>query len=123
MSAIRGDLAEQAVRLAVGARGEEQFVGLRRVPLAGPQTPPAVDDDGLAIGLPQLAAAGAVIRVVDVDVTVAEVSNEQITAELAEVRRREGEPPRRVELAAGHQAVNQSAVVSEYVDEAVPLSG
>src|SRR6516162_11952773 len=96
MSAIRDDLAEQAVRLAVRASGEEQFAGLRRVPVAEPQTPQAVDDDRLAIGLPQLAAAGAVVRVVDVDLTVAEVSNEQITAELAEARRREGEHPRRV---------------------------
>src|SRR5215469_15760947 len=123
MSAIRDDLAEQAVRLVVRAGGEEQLAGLRRVPVAEPQTPQAVDDDRLAIGLPQLAAASAVVRVVDVDLTVAEVSNEQITAELAEVRRREGEPPRRVELAAGHQAANQSAVVGEHVDEAVPLSG
>src|SRR5215467_7368408 len=106
MSAVRDDLAEQAVRFAVGAGGEEQFVGLRRVPVAEPQTPQAVDDDRLAIGLPQLTAASAVVRVVDVDVTVAEVSNEQITAELAVVRRREGEPPWRVELAAGHQAAS-----------------
>src|SRR5262252_8879004 len=123
MSATRDDLAEQAVRLAVRASGEEQFVGLRRVPVAEPQSPQAVDDDRLAIGLPQLAGPSAGVRVVDVDVTVAEVSNEQITAELAEVRRREGEPPRRVELAAAHQATNQSAVVGEHVDVAVSLSG
>src|SRR5262252_7519845 len=121
ISATRDDLAEQAVRLAVWASGEKQFVGLRRVPVAEPQTPQAVDDDRLATGLPQLAEASAAVRVVDVDLTVAEVSNEQITAELAEVRGRKGEPPRRVELAAGHQAAHQSAVVGEHVDEAVPL--
>src|SRR5215471_1879420 len=91
MSAIRDDLAEQAVRLVVGASGEEQLVGLRRVPVAEPQPPQAVDDDRLAIGLPQLAGASAGGRVVDVDVPVAEVTDEQITAKLAEVRRREGE--------------------------------
>src|SRR5438552_18937391 len=84
VSAVRDDLAEQAVRLAVRASGEEQFVGLRRLAVAEPEAQQAVDDDRLVIGLPQLAGARAVVRVVDVDVTVAEVSNEQITAELAE---------------------------------------
>src|SRR5262249_42014256 len=90
------DLAEQTVGLMVGPSREEQFAGLGGVPVAEPQPPQAIDHDRPPVRLPKVANAGAVVRVVDVDVAVAEVADNQVSTEIAETVRCEREPPRRV---------------------------
>src|SRR5216117_2490033 len=89
--------AEQAVVLATGARGEEE--GVRR-PVGG-----------------AAAAEG------DCPEAVAGVADEQVAAEGTEVGRREGEPPRRVELTLGSDAPEQVAGGVEGVHEPMALAG
>jgi len=54
LSVCYDDLSEQAVGLAIGPGGEEQLAGLGGVAVAEPQAPEPVDDDWLAVRLPQL---------------------------------------------------------------------
>src|SRR2546428_6160355 len=109
--------AEQAVVLATGARGEEE--GVRR-PVGGAAAaegdcPEAVDGDRRPVGGVERAAAlelalpGELSGVEGVDAAVAVVADEQVAAEETEVGRREGEPPRRGELALGSDAPEQVA--------------
>jgi len=58
-----------------------------------------------------------------VDLPVAEVSDEQVTAKEPEVGRSEREPPRRVELFLRGDAAEQLAVGVEGVHEPVPPAG
>ena len=51
------------------------------------------------------------------DPPVAEVADQQVAAERAEVGRRQGHAPRRVERAVAGQPVPEPAVVGEYVHE------
>ena len=58
---------------------------------------PAVEDQGVALGVGELAEERAGLRVEGVDLAVAEVADEQGVAELPEVVRGDGHPVRRVE--------------------------
>src|SRR5215831_20717438 len=107
----------------VGTGREDQFAGLGGVPIAEPQPPQAIDHDRPPVRLPKGADAGAVVRVVDVDLAVAEVADNQVSTEIAETARCEREPPRRVELATGDKTLDERAVVGEDVHEAVALPG
>ena len=60
---------------------------------------PAVEDQGLALGVGELAEELAGLQVERVDVAVAEVADQQVVAELPEVVRGDGNPVRRVEQA------------------------
>ena len=54
---------------------------------------------------------------------VAEVADEQITAEPTEVGRRPGEAPRRIELTVTRDARQERAIGREGIDEAAASSG
>jgi hypothetical protein len=58
-----------------------------------------------------------------VDLTIAEVADEEVTPEAAEAGRREREPPRCVELAVAREASDQVACKIVRVDEAAALAG
>src|SRR2546426_7608762 len=70
----------------------------------------------------ELALPVAFRGVEGVDAAVAEVADEQVAAEEAEVARREGEPPRRVELALGRDPSEQVAGGIERIHESMPLA-
>src|SRR5207248_5423951 len=97
------DLAEETVALAVRPGGEEQRARRPVVPaLAELERPETVDRQRLAACASELCAVLEVAVAelgVDVDLPVAEVADEQVAGEGAKARRREREPPRRVELA------------------------
>src|SRR6266700_7321351 len=123
VSVVGDDLPKQAVRLAVGPGGEDQLACLGCVPVAEAQAPQTVDDDRAPVLLPQLAETRTGVRVVDVDVTVAEVPDQQVAAELTESGRCQREPPWRVQRATGDQTLDQSAVVGEDIHETVTRPG
>src|SRR3954449_4783069 len=81
------DLPEQAVGFVLRTGGEQQFVRLCRVAVAEAQRPQPVDDDRVSVAVAQLAETPTGHRVEGVDATVAEVADEQGTAEPTEVRR------------------------------------
>ena len=104
--------------LLVRAGGEEQRVGrpvVREAALAELERPQAVDQDRLVIGTPERTdtlVAPVRLRLVGVDLAVAEVADEEIAAEGAEVRRSPSQAPRRVQLATGRDAPEKVSVVS-----------
>src|SRR5439155_2414700 len=83
------------------------------------QPPETVDHDRAATGPAELALELAARRVIDVDPPVAEVADEDVSAEGAEARRRQRDCPGGVEPAAADQPLEQVAVRGEFVDESV----
>src|SRR5581483_7492147 len=122
-SARQDELSEQAVSLAIGPGGEDELVGPGGVPVAETQAPQAVDDGRPAVDPAQLAQVRAGDRVVGVDVAIAEVTDEQRSAEPAEAGRGQSEPPWRVQRAPGGQPAQERAVVGEDVHESVTRAG
>ena len=62
-------------------------------------------------------------QVESVDAAVAKVADEQGIGEVAEPGRGLDHPPRRIQVAAGHEPLVEMAVHFEYVDEAVASAG
>src|SRR4030095_6500099 len=117
--------AEQAVRLVVGAGGEEQRVGRAGVAtVAEADAPQAVDFDRLMVSaLHNAVLFPAVLALVErVDPAVAEVADQQIAAELAEVRRRHGKAPRGIQPAPRGDAAVEGPVSAEPVYVAKPFA-
>src|SRR5450432_3939625 len=106
----RGDRAEEAVALVVGPGAEEHGTAVAGHAVPDLERPQAVDRDRLAGGITNDAEVAAVRPVVRVDVSVAEVANEQRAAELTEPRRCDGHAPRRIERATGDEPPVQPAV-------------
>src|SRR5437588_11640807 len=105
-----GDGTEEPVRLVVRSSREEERVGWSVVgrAVAELQCPEPVDDQRLTVRCAQLPAVLEVpvrqLRI-RIDVAVAEVANQQIAAEAAEVGGRQRHAPGCVELAVlGHPA-------------------
>ena len=95
--------------LAIRAGGEKNRVGAK-ISAAGSvaantKAPQPVDDDCLPLGVAHLVDKLASSRIVGVDVTVTEVSNQQLIAECPEIRGREGHSPGRIELAMLNEPV------------------
>src|SRR2546428_8157887 len=115
----RHEGAEEAVRLVVDSGGKEQGPGWARpVAVAEPDAPQPVDRDGRPVCVLQRAFEVTRVNFVCVDGAVSEVADQEISAEVTEARRREGEAPGRVERAATDQSLHQLAFVAEHVDEA-----
>src|SRR6266571_7757252 len=127
-SLVERDGAEKAVGFVVGAGREEQGVG-RAVfgwPVAELERPESVDRQRFPICAAQLASVFELPvwqLFVGVDLPVAEVADEEIAAEAAEVRRGKRKPPRRVELSVLRDTGEQIAVHVVDVHEPTPLSG
>src|SRR5262245_27335585 len=95
------DFSKQPVRLVLRASGEEEGrVRAGRRTVAERDGPEAVDLQGLATCalqqaiLLRLAVALRLLEIERVDMAVAKTADEQVTAELAEVGRRDRQPPR-----------------------------
>ena len=80
---------------------------------------PAVEDQGVALGVGELAEERAGLQVERVDLAVAEVADEQGVAEPPEVVRGDGHPVRRVEQPLRGEPRDELAAEGELVDEAV----
>src|SRR6266487_1243511 len=113
------NLAQQPVGFLLGPGREDQLVRLGGVAVAEPQAPQAIDGDRIAVRLPKLTEVITGDRVVGVDVTVAEVADEQRPAERAETLRCESEAPGRVQRATGDESADEGTVVGEDVHETV----
>ena len=100
---------KQTVFLAIRAGGEKNFVRTKiRTPCsvaANTKAPQPVDDDCLPMGVAHLADKLAGSRIVGVDVTVTEVSNQQLIDQCPEARGREGHAPRKIKLAMLNEPV------------------
>ena len=115
------------MRLVVGSGGEIQR---RRRPgfVAVPESdaPEAVDHDWAAARVGQLTDRCEVpggVLLEGMDVTVAEVPDEQVARELAESGRCPRQPPRRVEVACACDATEQmTALVSQALSEGTPIA-
>src|SRR6202011_431765 len=102
-----------AISLLVDSGGEEQGSGgSRLVAIAEGDAPKPVDDDRLFGLVAQGAFELTRVDVVGVDPAVAEVADEEISPEVTEAFRREGEAPRRVECAAADQALEELAFIA-----------
>src|SRR5438105_1012229 len=107
------------MRLIVDAGREEDGVGIAAVPaVTQPQTPQTRDRDRPMLLVAKLSFEVAVERE-GIDAPIAEVANQQVRAEAAELRGRDGEAPRRVERAARRNTAIQRTVGIEDIDEPV----
>src|ERR1700730_8891056 len=91
--------SKQSVRLAVGAGGEVQFVGIGSGCIAEGHRPKSLDRDGAIVRAAQLAAEVA-IGTEAADPAVPEVADQNLGAERSEVQGSPGDSPRRIERAA-----------------------
>src|SRR2546428_13354471 len=91
--------------------------------------PQAVDRDRRSIGgvelapLLQLAVALETLQVERVDVAVAEIPDEQVSAELPEIGGGKGQPPRGVQPSSGSHAAGHAAAPVEGIHETGPHAG
>src|SRR6266516_5491786 len=109
---LRGlDLPEEPVGLLVRTGREEHGVGrARRGTVAELQRPQAIDHDGRVVRLPQGALeleAAVLLGSVRVDPPIAEVADQEVSAELSEALWRLDETPRRVEQAPGGNSTEE----------------
>src|SRR6266550_1544934 len=123
------DFAEQPVLLAERTCREEERVrrSCRRA-VTERECPQAVDRQRLAIGgmeltaLQQLAGALEAPEVEGVDVAIAKVPDEQVTAELPEIARGDSQPPGGVQPPARCHATEQIALSIERIHEPMPYA-
>src|SRR4051794_41954474 len=92
------------MRLVMDAGAEQQVAGSTGDAVAESQAPQAVDGDRVAVGPAQLAQPLAGPEVVRVDAAVPEVSDQQRTAEAAEVGRCPHQAPGRVQRTVAGEA-------------------
>src|SRR5581483_4475105 len=122
------DRPEQAVALVVRARGEEERVGRAVLAMAEPELerPEAVDLDRLSVRLaehPFARERPVRLRRVGDDPAVAEVADEQVAAEPAEVDRRERQAPGSVQEVVAADAHQKPTARVVLVDEAEAGAG
>src|ERR1700736_256268 len=123
-----GDRSEEAVLLLADTGREVEGVGGRersaaRAAVAEADPPQTIDLDRGAGLVPKASDEPPGPGAVGVDVSVAEVADQQGAAECPEVFGCEGKPPRRVQLSVLNEPAQQVTVHVEDVDEAEPGSG
>src|SRR5258708_35009347 len=93
------------------AGGEKSRVGTKisatRGVASDTKAPQPVDDDCLSVGVTHLVDKLAGGQIVGVDMTVAEISNQQLIGECPETGGRQGHAPRRIELAVLDEAMKR----------------
>src|SRR6266849_7528625 len=89
---LRIDRTEHAVLLHVQARGEVKCLRRRVERTAEAQRPKRLIDYSLVFAIPEFALELA-LRIVGVDLSVAEVADQEVIGELAECRRRDRDAP------------------------------
>src|SRR5260370_9097469 len=104
----RGNGTEKAIFLPITAGGEKNRVGAKisasRGVASDTNAPQPGDDDCLSVGVTHLVDKLAGGQIVGVDMTVAEISNQQLIGECPETGGPQRYPPRRNVLAAVNQA-------------------
>src|SRR5437660_11635385 len=119
----RQNLPEQAVGLIIDAGGKEQLVGIsERDAIAEPYGPQPIVDEGLPVTAFELTLELAVREIERVDPPVAEVADEHLIAQLAEISRGHRQTPRRIEGPARREAPDLVALRIENVHEPVSLA-
>src|SRR5438105_3667419 len=112
------------MRLVVWTGREEQGIGRTgHETIAKLDAPQAIDHDGTVRGIPQRPDEMPGIQVICIDAAVAKIANQQVIAELAKVRRRQGQAPGGVELAARGQPLQEDALRRENVDKSKSRTG
>src|SRR5580765_7419224 len=107
----RVDASVRTMRLVARPRGEKQRVDrLTGKSVAERDAPEPVDLQRLVLCIAQSAKRRAGLEVIGVDAAITEVADEQAAAETAEAGRCQCHAPRRVELAARSNAMQQLAV-------------
>ena len=92
---IRGQAAEQALCLIFHARGKIKRVGTPPVAaIAGGNGPQIPDRDRLSVRAVKLALELIVIEVESINRAVTEISDQQITSQVAKTIGRDRQPPR-----------------------------
>src|SRR5262249_26771536 len=120
---VRCEGPEQAVLLVIRAGSEIHRIGLATIPaVADAEAPQPVDDDRLSAGIAQLVDELSGRSIVGVDMTVAEISDQQRACEWSEAGRRHGHAPGRIELAVLNQALQRLTRDIEGVDDSVTHS-
>jgi hypothetical protein len=114
---------EQTVVLPIRSSGEKNRVGAKISATgsiaANTNAPQPVDDDCLPVGVARLVDKLAGSRIVGVDGTVTEVSNQQLICQCPETRGRYGHAPGRIELAVLNESVKRPTIEIEGVDYSV----
>ena len=117
---VRLEGAEQTVRLIVKPCGEEQDVraaGQTSIPER--QSPQAVNRNRIAISVSELVAEDTTDRIKGIDPPVAEIADQHVIAELAEIGGSQGQAPGRVERPSRSEASDQGSIGVEDIDEPI----
>ncbi len=102
----------------MNAGGEEELVGFSCLPTkAEHQSPQTINDNRVAFLVAELTQEGAGIGIERVDVSIAEISHQQVMAELAKGTTCESQAPRRVQLTVCYQSLDEMAIGIENIDE------
>src|ERR1700752_1627059 len=106
-----GDLAEEPVGLIVHPGREKQLVMLPGRPIiAEAQAPQAIDRDALPLTLGEGTQQGTRVGIEGIDLAIAEITDDERMAKLAEVTWGQGQPPGRVEGSARDQLPHELPV-------------
>ena len=119
--ARRGDFAEETVTLILNACGEEELVGVScHKAIAEAQSPKAVNGDGMAFTTAKLTVERVALELESRDVTVAEITHEQVAGELSKVMWSQRQAPGRVERAARGKPLKEATVEVKDINKAAP---
>src|SRR5262249_21711779 len=115
---------EDAVRLTVGARGEVDLVGVASgFSVADEQCPQAVDQDRLSLGIDHFADECTSCGIKCVDLTVAEIPDQNVAGKLTEACRGAHQAPRSIELPARGEPRQQMTAEVTSIQEAAAYAG
>jgi hypothetical protein len=92
-------------------------------PNADTKCPQAIDGNRISLGITHIVDERARIRIVRIDMTVSEISDQQGTGECPEIGRRQCDAPGRIELAVLNEAHKRVTTEIEGVDDSVALTG
>src|SRR6266404_6517152 len=103
------DESEQAMRLIGNSCRKEQLICPSVIRRAGSESqgPQSVDRQRIPFGIDHLPVEAAARGVERVDASIAEIPDQQLAAELAEVYRRQRQAPRRVQRSEERRVGNE----------------
>ncbi len=102
----------------MNASGEEELVGLSCLPSqAKQQSPQAINNYGVAILVGEVTEKGTGIGIERIDVSIAEISDQQVMTEYAKGTTCKSQAPWRVQLPLCYQPLDEMAIGIEDIDE------
>src|SRR5262245_9309455 len=109
--------------LLVRAGGEVKLAGIPSIAaVANDETPQPVDDDRFPIGVTHLVNKRAVVRIEDVDMPVAEISDPQLSRQCPEISRCYRHAPGRLEVAALSESLEEITIEVEHIHDATAFA-